>query len=155
MKPPFYRALQHYLESNNINDYSPASIREAVIAIRSEKLPDPQIVANNGSFFQNPIVDQGKINLLIGDFPDLAYWDLGNGTSKVSAAWLVEQAGFKDYQDDQTGMRTWPKQPLVFVNDHASSTNDLLQFKQKIVTAVKEKFNIELQQEPELIPSNE
>lgn len=152
MKPPFYGALQRYLTEKNITDYSPQSIRDAVITIRSSKLPDPKVYANNGSFFQNPIVEQTAIRHLIDFYPELMYWEIDSTRVKVSAAWLVEHAGFKDYHDDETGMSTWKKQPLVFVNEHAQSTEDLLKFKAKIVTAVKEKFGIELQQEPELLP---
>jgi UDP-N-acetylmuramate dehydrogenase len=71
---------------------------------------------------------------------------------KVPAAWLIEQAGFKDYHDEETGMATWPTQPLVLVNERARSTADLLAFRQKILGAVEQKFGIALTQEPELLP---
>ena len=64
----------------------------------------------------------------------------------------MDQCGFKDMHDPETGMATWPAQPLVLVNEHAKSTADLLAFKQKIVSAVEAKFNITLVQEPELLP---
>jgi UDP-N-acetylmuramate dehydrogenase len=69
----------------------------------------------------------------------------------LSAAWLIGEAGFKDYHDTETGMATWPAQSLVLINEHAKTTADLLAFKQKIVDAVQAKFGITLQQEPELI----
>jgi UDP-N-acetylmuramate dehydrogenase len=71
---------------------------------------------------------------------------------KLSAAWLIETCGLKDYHDQETGMATWAKQPLVLVNEHARSAADVLSFKEKIVTAVQQKFNITLTQEPELLP---
>ena len=71
---------------------------------------------------------------------------------KIPAAWLIEQAGFRDYHDEQTGMGTWPAQALVFVNEHAKSTADLLAFRQKVMDAVQAKFSISLEQEPELLP---
>jgi len=77
---------------------------------------------------------------------------MDDGSVKLAAAWLIEQAGFKDYHDAETGMGTWPAQPLVLVNEHANSTASLLAFKQKIVTAVQAKFNLTLEQEPELLP---
>ena len=82
-------------------------------------------------------------------------WPNEDGSAKIPAAWLIEQAGFKDYHDSETGMATWPTQPLVLVNEHAKTTNDLLSFKQKIVDAVQSKFSITLQQEPELLPLRE
>lgn len=152
MRPPFYGSLQRYLTERNIYDYSPASIRKAVIAIRQAKLPDPAIHPNNGSFFQNPIVSRAKIQRLIDFYPELMYWEIDNERVKVSAAWLLEQTGFKGFYDQETGMRTWNEQPLVFVNESAKSTTDLLQFKAKVTNVVKQKFGIELQQEPELLP---
>ena len=150
-EPPFYNALQTYLREKNITDYTPASIREAVIAIRSAKLPDPAVVANNGSFFANPIIDADSFTQLQADFPDIAHWEVEDGKIKLSAAWLLEQAGFKDAHDQETGMGTWPAQPLVLVNEHAEKTAQLIAFRDKIIATVLQKFNVTLQQEPELI----
>ncbi len=151
-QPPFYRALAEYLEKQNIHEYTPQVIRDAVIAIRSSKLPDPTTVANNGSFFANPIVDELSIEELRFANPEMPAWPAGEGYVKIPAAWLIEQAGFKDYKDLETGMATWPLQPLVLINENAKSTADLLSFKQKIVGAVQTKFGITLEQEPELLP---
>jgi UDP-N-acetylenolpyruvoylglucosamine reductase len=70
----------------------------------------------------------------------------------MPAAWLIEKAGFKDFHDPETGMATWPTQPLVLVNEHATSAQHVLAFKQKIVDAVTAKFDIRLEQEPILLP---
>jgi UDP-N-acetylmuramate dehydrogenase len=178
--PPFYGALQTYLEARNITEYTPASIREAVIAIRSSKLPDPAVIHNTGSFFGNPIISDTEFSKLLKTSskqtvrpttsetgisardtdnpapasapPYIPHWPLDNGSVKLSAAWLIEQVGFKNYDDPETGMATWPQQSLVLVNKSAHSTADLLKFKQKIIDAVRAKFNITLQQEPELLP---
>lgn len=151
-KQPFYEAVKSYFESNGITEFTPQKVREAVIAIRSSKLPDPSVVANNGSFFQNPVVSHEQLVQLLADYPGLVHWPRDDGSAKVSAAWLVEQAGFKDFHDPETGMATWQKQPLVFVNEHAEKTAQLLAFRQKIMDAVQAKFQITLQQEPELLP---
>lgn len=154
LQPPFYPALQQYLTDHNITEITPAAVREAVIAIRNTKLPDPSSVANNGSFFANPIISQGQLTQIQAS-TDLAipHWPTQEGLVKVSAAWLVEQAGFKDYHDPETGMATWAAQPLVLVNETAQTTAHLLAFKQKLVGAVESKFGITLEQEPELLPS--
>jgi UDP-N-acetylmuramate dehydrogenase len=152
-QPPFYPALQRYLEEHGIHDFTPQTIRDAVIAIRSSKLPDPAAVANNGSFFANPIVDSYAYLQIADQYGEnIPHWDVGEDKTKLAAAWLVEQAGFKDYHDSQTGMGTWPKQPLVLVNEHAQSTAQLLAFRDQIINAVQQKFGITLQQEPELLP---
>jgi UDP-N-acetylmuramate dehydrogenase len=150
-QPPFYGALQQYFQEHNVTSITPAAIREAVIAIRSAKLPDPAKIANNGSFFANPIVEARDFTQLQADYPEIAHWNIDDGKVKISAAWLIEQAGFKDFHDPETGMGTWPKQPLVLVNEHAEKTAQLLAFKQKIVDSISQKFGITLQQEPELI----
>lgn len=150
-QPPFYVSVEEYLEVHQINTYTPQILREAVIDVRKKKLPDPDVVANNGSFFANPIVDEAKYADLINIYPDLVFWPMPDGRIKISAAWLIDQAGFKDFHDPQTGMATWEKQPLVLINEAAQSTADVLAFKAKIVDTVKQRFGVELQQEPELI----
>jgi len=149
--PPFYGAVQAYFDEHAIKDYTPAALREAVMAIRTSKLPDPTVVRNTGSFFANPIVNDTQLAALINDFEQIPHWPLDKGGAKLSAAWLIGQAGFKDYHDAETGMATWPKQSLVLINEHSKTTADLMAFKQKIVNAVQAKFDITLQQEPELI----
>lgn len=151
LQPPFYRTLQAYLEEHGVKDYSPGSIRQAVIAIRTSKLPDPAVVHNTGSFFANPIIDEAQAAELSTRFPGMPHWPAKGGV-KLSAAWLIAEAGFRDYHDKQTGMATWARQPLVLVNEQAGSTADLLAFKQKIVDTVQDKFGIKLDQEPELLP---
>ncbi len=150
-QPPFYGSVEQYLQEHQITDHSPAVLREAVITVRKKKLPDPDEVANNGSFFANPIVSAEQLRKLQADYPNIVFWELDDQTYKVSAAWLIDQAGFKDYHDAETGMATWNRQPLVLINEHARSAKDLLKFKAKIVGAVEQKFGIALQQEPELI----
>lgn len=151
-QPPYYRAVEAYLEEHQLTNPTPQVIRDAVIAIRQAKLPDPATVANNGSFFANPIVDQGDFAQLQADFPGIPGWPTDDERVKLPAAWLIEQTGFKDAHDAQTGMATWPTQPLVLVNEHAQNTAQLLQFKQKIIDTVEAKFHVRLEQEPELLP---
>jgi UDP-N-acetylmuramate dehydrogenase len=151
-QPPFYRAVQSYFEERGITSYTPQIVRDAVIAIRQAKLPDPAKVANNGSFFGNPIIDEGQFAQLQADHPGAPGWPTDDGNVKVPAAWLIEQAGFKDFHDPETGMATWATQPLVLVNEKAQSTAQLIAFRQKILDTVQTEFGITLEQEPELLP---
>lgn len=154
----YYHWLEEYFTQNNIANPSVADIRKGVIQIRMSRLPDPAIVANNGSFFANPIISAEKYQELLENHPKLSawptrcFWDLPDGTYKVAAGALLEYLGFKGIKDQETGMATWPNQALVLVNEHAQSTADLLAFKQKITNKVRETFGITLQQEPELLP---
>lgn len=150
-QPPFYGALEKYFSEHAVTNITNIAVRDAVIAIRSSKLPDPKLVANNGSFFANPIITNDQFFELSTDYPDAPHWPTDDGSIKISAAWLLEQAGFKDFHDQTTGMATWSTQPLVLVNEHAETTAQLKAFRQLLIDAVQEKFKITLVQEPELI----
>ncbi len=153
-QPPYYRTVQLYFEEHSITgECTPQVMRDAVIAIRSSKLPDPSKIANNGSFFGNPIVERAKFDELLAEYGELPYRELDDGRVKLSAAWMIEQVGLKDYHDTETGMATWHLQPLVFVNETAQNTAQLIAFRQKILDAVQQRFGVTLQQEPELLPS--
>lgn len=153
-EPPFYRALGEYLAVRHKGKtYTPQIIRGAVIDIRSHKLPDPAKVANTGSFFANPIITEALLTDLQAAYPDIPHWPTSQpGHIKVPAAWLIENAGFKDTHDKATGMATWKMQPLVLVNEHAKTTADLMKFRDGVIAAVSKKFQITLEQEPELLP---
>lgn len=148
--PPFYKALQEYLEVNNVDECTPATIRAAIIAIRTSKLPDPAVTPNSGSFFKNPIITKELYETLKNQHPTIPGWPTETGV-KVPAAWLLEQAGLKGVKSKTTGMATYKKQPLVLINESAKTTADLLEFKDLLVQTVYKKFGITLVQEPELI----
>ncbi len=150
---PFYATVQAYFDKHNVTEFTPSALREAVVAIRRAKLPDPTVVHNTGSFFANPIIDERALRQLQEAYTSVPYWETDKpGKIKISAAWLIDQASLKDVHDEQTGMATWPTQPLVLINEHAKKTADLLAFKQKIVDTIQSKFDITLEQEPELLP---
>ncbi len=149
--PPFYSSITEYFKNNGISEYTAKTLREAVIAIRSAKLPDPSLIPNNGSFFENPIVSKELLLDLLETHRNLVYWPRDDGGAKLSAAWLIEQTGFKGIHDAETGFATWPSQPLVIVNENSTKTSQLMLFKKKIVDAVQNMFGLTLVQEPELI----
>lgn len=151
--PPYYGAVEAFFSSHNIEikSVTPDILRNAVIAIRSEKLPDPKEVANCGSFFHNPVIEMDQLAMLREANPLVAYWPTDEGKAKVSAGWLLEQLGLKGYHEPNTGMATWPQQALVFVNERATSTAQLLAFRDAVMQAVKKRYDIDLVQEPELI----
>ncbi len=161
MEPPFYKDVERYFEKYNIKEYSPEKVREAVIAIRTRKLPDPKKIANTGSFFRNVIVSRKEFNDMAVVVPSLneapegwsqpPRWFLPNGMVKIAAARLVELAGFSSYEDKETGMATWPRQNLVLVNRNAKSAADVIAFRDKIARAVKEMFGIGLEDEVEIV----
>ncbi|HVI69771.1 MAG TPA: UDP-N-acetylmuramate dehydrogenase [Magnetospirillaceae bacterium] len=147
--PPFYPGLQEYFDQHTITDYTPQHVREAVIAVRARKLPDPKKVANTGSFFINPILLPEEAQKILANFPDAPHWELNSGRIKFSAGWLIEHAGLRGYSAH--GMKTYEHHALVLINDSAKSYEDLLAFKNEIVAKVEAMYGITLRQEPELL----
>lgn len=145
---PLYDALENYFVENAIDELTPQSVRDAVITIRSRKLPDPEVIPNSGSFFANPIVDAGVYKKIKADYPDVKAYPI-HGQYKLAAGWLIEAAGLKDYAAH--GLKTYDKQALVIVNESAHHASDLMKFRDEIIAKVKEKFSVTLVQEPELI----
>lgn len=148
-KPPFYATLQDYLDKHAITAYTPQTIRQAVIALRALRLPDPSNVANTGSFFKNPVVTASDAQKILAHFPNAPHWELPNGSVKFPAGWLIEHAGLRGYQAH--GMKLYEHHALVFINDHAKNYNDLLAFKNEVIAKVQAVFGITLEQEPELL----
>ncbi|MGB4758451.1 MAG: UDP-N-acetylmuramate dehydrogenase [Candidatus Saccharimonadales bacterium] len=153
LQPPYHQGLQTYVDQWGKTDYSPAALREYVIDIRSQKLPDPSKVANNGSFFNNAIIPREQFDALYAEYPDIQHYPMPDGQVKIPARWLIENSGFSaGFQDAATGCGLWPGQALVVVNYTAKSTQDLETFAKMITDAVHAKFGISLKQEPELLP---
>jgi len=145
-QPPFYEALQKYLDENNIKTFNSEVIRNAVIEIRKNKLPDPKFLPNTGSFFKNAIVETGQLDDLRAISPDIPVYDMENGHHKIPTGWLIEHAGFKGKL--LHGMRVYEKNALVLVNESATSYNDLASARNEIINKVSSMFHIQIQQEP-------
>lgn len=123
-------------------------IRKAVMQIRSEKLPDPKQIPNAGSFFKNPFVDQLKLKSLLADHPSIPHF-IFNDTVKISAGWLIENAGLKGYE--YNGVAVYNKNALVLVNRFSKETKHLFTLAGEIQQTVYTKFGIHLEIEPEII----
>jgi UDP-N-acetylmuramate dehydrogenase len=148
-QPPFYASLQKYLDEHHITKYSPQTIRDAVTAIRKRILPDPTQVPNTGSFFKNPFVAQQVCDDLLREYPAMPHWPADDGRVKLAAGWLIDQAGLKGYRAH--GMRVYEENALVFVNDGAHEYSELQKFRDEVVSRVREKFGVTLEQEPEIL----
>ena len=145
-QPPFYAALQTYLDQHSITLFTPIVIREAVTAIRSEKLPDPAQTPNTGSFFKNAIIEQWQLDELRKEWPDMPSYDLGEKRVKVPTGWLIEKAGLKGQL--LHGMRVHEKNALVLINESAQNYDDLAAARSEIIAKVRDTFRIQIEQEP-------
>ena len=125
------------------------NIREAVIAIRESKLPDPKVFGNAGSFFKNPVVESVLADQILKAFPDMPNYPVYGGKNKLAAGWLIEQCGWKGFREGDAGVHE--KQALVIVNYGEASGNDILQLALAIQNSVKMKFGIEMEMEVNII----
>ena len=145
-QPPFYRAVQDYLDTNNVTLYTAKALRDAVMAIRKDKLPDPKERPNNGSFFKNAIVEDWQLSDLRAEYPDVPTYDMPDGRFKVPTGWLIEQTGLKGQL--LHGIRVHDKNALVLINESAASYADLAAARDEIIGAVRDMFRIIIEQEP-------
>lgn len=143
---PFYKAVQDYLDAHNITIFTPQVLRDAVIAIRTDKLPDPAERPNNGSFFKNAIIEDWQLADLQRQYPDMPVYDMPDGKYKIPTGWLIEQAGFKGKL--LHGIRVHDKNALVLINEAATSYADLAAARDEIIDSVRDKFHIHIEQEP-------
>lgn len=145
-QPPFYDALQRYLDANDITLYTPTTIRDAVTAIRADKLPDPKQRPNTGSFFKNAIIEDWQLDELRKEWPDIPSYDMGEKRYKIPSGWMIEHAGMKGKL--LHGMRVHDKNALVLINESAVSYSDLAAAREEIIDAVRDTFHVQISQEP-------
>lgn len=149
--PPFYDALQKYLDEQQITEYTPASIRSAVITIRTNKLPDPSLLPNTGSFFKNTIVETWQRDELTTTYPDMPSYKMDDEHYKIPTGWLIEQTGLKG--ELLHGMRVHKANALVLINESATGYADLAAARDEIIGAVRDQFRITIEQEPLEMPT--
>ncbi len=120
-------------------------IRNAVIAIRQSKLPDPAQLGSAGSFFKNPVVPIEVYRQLAATYADVPHYTVSEQEVKIPAAWLIEQCGWKGRQ--YGGAAVYEKQPLILVNLGNATPSDIIELAALIEQSVKEKFHIQLHPE--------
>ncbi len=151
-KPVFhteYGAIKQELDKMGISELSIKAISQAVINIRSSKLPDPKKIGNSGSFFKNPEVTAETHRRLLLEFPSLVAYPLDNGNYKLAAGWLIEQSGLKGYRSGDAGVHTL--QALVLVNYGHASGKEIYDLSSKVLETVDQKFGVMLEREVNII----
>lgn len=142
-----YKAVEEYLNKNNLDGSDPLVIREAVIAIRESKLPDYKLIGNAGSFFRNPVIEKKLFDQLHKKFPDMPFYTEADGGYKIPAAWLIEKSGWKGFRGFNAGVHD--KQPLILINLGGATGREIKMLAEEIQTSIKNNFGIQLH--PEVI----
>ena len=144
-----YVDLAAELDRRRIARPDARQIADAVIAVRRRKLPDPAVVPNAGSFFQNPLVSAELGERLRRGCPDLPCHVQPDGRIKIAAGWLIEQAGWKGRNLGRVGM--YEKQALVLVNRGSALGSEVMPLARAVQDAVRQRFAIELTPEPVIL----
>ena len=145
-----YAGIREELEAQGVELPTAVDVANAVIAIRRRKLPDPDALGNAGSFFKNPILTLDQVDVLQQRFPELPVFPADNDAlRKVSAAWMIEQCGWKGFRDGDAGGA--PNHALVLVNHGNATGAELLDLARRISASVLEKFAVAIEPEPRLI----
>lgn len=130
-------------------DLSLPVIREAVLALRTAKLPDPARTGNAGSFFKNPILTRAAFDNVRNVYPFIPFHEIDAKRVKIPAAWLIEQCGWKGRNIG--GAAVHDKQCLVIVNHGNATPDDVLRLKDSIIRTVKARFDIDLEPEVNIL----
>ncbi|WP_445177394.1 UDP-N-acetylmuramate dehydrogenase [Pseudomonas sp. McL0111] len=141
-----YGPVRQRLTEQGIEQPTPTDVSRAICSIRSEKLPDPAVLGNAGSFFKNPLVSAALVEQIKAQHPDLVAYAQPDGQMKLAAGWLIERAGWKGFRDADAGVHKL--QALVLVNYGTATGLQLFDLAQRIQKDIAERFNVELEMEP-------
>ena len=144
-----YGAIKQELDLMNVSELNIKAIAQAVINIRSSKLPNPKEIGNAGSFFKNPEVSEIEFQRLKIEFPNIVAYPLENKNYKLAAGWLIEQSGLKGYRAGDAGVHKL--QALVLVNYGSATGNQIFGLSSQVLQTVKQKFGVDLEREVNII----
>lgn len=144
-----YGAIRTKLDEQNIADPTIRDISNIVMEIRNDKLPNPEVLGNTGSFFKNPIVTDSTFERIKDHYPGVPGYSVGDENIKIPAGWLIEQAGWKGKKIGNAG--TYKNQALVIVNYGGATGKEILELADSIKQSVHQKFGIELTPEVNII----
>jgi len=141
-----YGPVQQRLTEQGIAQATPSDVSRAICSIRSEKLPDPAVLGNAGSFFKNPLVSKALAAELQLQYPDLVAYPQADGQMKLAAGWLIDKAGWKGFRDGDAGVHRL--QALVLVNYGAATGQDIAGLALRIQQDIEKRFKVVLEMEP-------
>ena len=140
-----YADVRNELQSRGITQPTIRDVFDAVVAIRTRKLPDPAVIGNAGSFFKNPVVDAETYTRLRTAHPSIPSYPQPDGTYKLAAAWLIDTCGWKGHRDGDAGVHA--NQALVLVNYGSATGRQIMELATRIVASVHDAFGVTLERE--------
>ncbi len=150
-----YGAINTELEQMGVTELSIKNISQAVINIRSSKLPDPKVIGNAGSFFKNPQISKFRLHILKEQYEKIPAYNIDDLTYKIAAGWLIEQCGpqdsvsWKGFRKGDAGCN--PLQALVLVNYGNATGQEIFDLSTEIIKSVEHKFGIVLEREVNIL----
>ena len=124
-------------------------VRRVIIAIREEKLPDPRVMGNAGSFFMNPIVGREQFEALQAEYPQMPFYEIDTDRVKIPAGWMIDQCGWKGKALGPAAVHD--KQALVLVNRGGAKGADVIALSDAVRASVRAKFGIDIHPEVNFI----
>ena len=140
-----YGNIKSELERKGISLPTMKDIRDVVISIRKDKLPDPEVEGNAGSFFMNPVVEKATFMNLLKQYPDMPHYNVDSEREKIPAGWMIDQCGWKGKTLGKAGVHD--RQALVLVNRGGATGKDILHLCNTIRNDVRQKFGIDIHPE--------
>lgn len=144
-----YGPLRQRLAEQGVSEPTASDVSRAICSIRSEKLPDPAVLGNAGSFFKNPLVSADLAARLRAEHADLVAYPQADGQVKLAAGWLIEKAGWKGFRDGDAGVHR--QQALVLVNYGGATGTQLLALARRIQADIQARFGVSLEIEPNIL----
>jgi UDP-N-acetylmuramate dehydrogenase len=145
-----YAGVREELVAMKVDTPRAVHVAEAISRIRTRKLPNPSVLGNAGSFFKNPIIPNTQVEHLKSLHANLpTYPGENEDTRKISAAWLIEHAGWKGFREGDAGIAE--QHALVLVNHGNATGQQLLQLARKVSASVHDKFGVLIEPEPRII----
>lgn len=142
-----YQALKDAL--SGYGDITPQMVFTKVCEIRKNKLPDPELLGNAGSFFKNPIIESTQLEALKQKYPDIVAYPQSNNNWKVAAGWLIDKAGLKGYRQGDAAVHT--EQALVLVNYGKATGDDIAKLAIHVQQVVEQQYSILLEPEVSIL----
>ena len=145
-----YGNIRVELSQRGIDEPTALQLRQVIIDIRRQKLPDPAVEGNAGSFFMNPVVSRSQYEQLLAQYPDMPHYPVDAAHEKIPAGWLIDKCGWKGRSLGPAGVHS--RQALVLVNRGGATGSDIVRLCEAVRSDVKTRFQIDIYPEVNIIP---